>query len=273
MLGIVMPLDKTNTIACRFSHALLRKAPGSAVNGLRAVDRGAPSIDGIRAEHAAYVAALEKAGVAVHVLPALEAYPDSLFIEDPALVFGDTAILLRPGAPSRLGEAAAIRPTLETHFQRVIELPGQGFAEGGDVLTLGDRVMIGLSARTSHVGAKALISVLESIGRNGVIVETPPDVLHFKTDCAPLGDGIVLSTERLARSGVFDGLELVLVPEGEEAAANALRVNDLVFVGSGFPKTIAMLTSEGFNVVPLPVVEIGKIDAGLSCMSLRWQSP
>ena len=131
-------------------------------------------------------------------------------------------------------------------------------------------VMIGLSARTDRVGAEALLWCLDKLGHKGMIVETPAGVLHFKTECSLLDEDSVLSTRRLARSGMFDGFRQVIVPEGEEAAANALRVNDVVMVASGFTKTIAMLDQLGYRVVPVETTEIGRIDAGLSCMSLRW---
>src|SRR5262249_50884991 len=102
--------------------------------------------------------------------------------------------------------------------------------------------------------------------------ETPAGVLHFKSDCSLLDEETMLSTARLAASGVFEGTRVLLVPEGEEAAANALRVNDHVLIGLDFPRTAAMLAGEGYQVVSLPTREIGKIDAGLSCMSLRWHA-
>jgi dimethylargininase len=254
----------------RFDSALVREPSRSVVFGLRAQDRGAPTYEGVKAEHEAYVAALRTAGVKVTVLPALEDFPDSLFIEDPALVFTEGAIVLRPGAPTRMGEAAVVEPVLRTNFSKVLSLPSGGFADGGDVLVTPKRVLIGRSARTDAAGAKALADCLTQLGRPSEIIATPKEVLHFKTDCALLDDETVLSTARLAQSGVFKDLEPLLVPPGEEAAANALRVNDVVLVGSQFPRTIDLLTQAGFKVVPLPTRQIGKIDAGLSCMSLRW---
>ena len=255
----------------RFDSALVRTPARSVVHSLRADDRGDPTYDGVRNEHDAYVVALRAAGVQVTVLPPLEAFPDSLFVEDPALVFAEGAILLRPGAASRAGEVAEIAPTLREIFGTVLELPPAGFADGGDVLLTPKAVMIGLSARTDRVGAEALLACLDRLGRKGTIVETPAGVLHFKTDCSLLDEDSVLTTRRLARSGVFDGFRQVLVPDGEEAAANALRVNDVVMVASGFPKTIEMLDQRGYQVVPVDATEIGRIDAGLSCMSLRWR--
>lgn len=265
-----MPVSSADT-ATRFTHALARLPARSIVDGLRAVDVGAPDHGIVLAEHEAYVEALEMAGLVVDVLPALEDFPDSVFVEDTALVFPEGAIALRPGAASRFGETALIRPELERRFPRVIDLPGPGTADGGDVMTLADRVLIGLSARTDRTGAEALVAALATLGRRGVIVTTPPGVLHFKSDSSPLGDRTVLSTHRLAASGVFDGLEVVLVPEGEEAAANALRINDLVLVPAGFPGTAAAVAAKGLRVMPLETTEIAKVDAGLSCMSLRWR--
>lgn len=254
---------------CRFAHALVRAPGPSVVAGLRAVDRGAPAFAGVVAEHTAYVRALEAAGVGVEVLPALDAFPDALFVEDTALVFPEGAILLRPGAPSRAGEVAHMAPVLRRRFDRVLEL-AQGHADGGDILNTPDAVMIGRSARTDAAGATALVRLLAEIGRRGVVVDTPPGILHFKTDCALVDEDTVLATARLAASGVFAGMRVLVVPEGEEAAANALRVNDRVFVGEGHPRTADLLTGAGLRVVKLPVQQIGLIDAGLSCMSLRW---
>ena len=254
----------------RFDSAIVRIPASSVVNGLRAEDRGSPTHERVAAEHLAYIAALEAAGVAVQVLEPLEQFPDSIFVEDPALVYTEGAILLHPGAPSRAGETELIAPVLKDRFSTVLKIE-EGFADGGDVLNMSDSVMIGLSARTDRVGAQALARCLSSLGKRSQIVETPPGVLHFKTDCSLLDDETVLSTARLAASGVFSGKRVLLTPSGEEAAANALRVNDVVMVGAGFPATRAMLEKSGYQVVALETGEIGKIDAGLSCMSLRWK--
>ncbi|MBP6704536.1 MAG: dimethylarginine dimethylaminohydrolase [Vicinamibacteria bacterium] len=253
-----------------FDRALVRNPAPSVVHGLRAIDRGSPTLEGIRLELETYVAALSAAGVAVETLPALEAFPDSVFLEDPALVFPEGAIVLRPGAPSRLGEAIAIGPELRRRFDHVLELT-DGFAEGGDILNTRDAVLIGLSARTTEAGAAGLIALLDQIGRRGRIVQTPTGVLHFKTDCSLLDEETILATARLAASGVFEGYRVLLTPEGEEAAANSLRVNDRVFVGRDFPRTAELLTKEGYAVVPLPNAQIALLDAGFSCLSLRWR--
>lgn len=252
-----------------FKHAIVRKPAPSVARGLRAVDRGSPSLTGIESEQAAYVATLEASGVEVETLPPLDAFPDSIFVEDPALVFSNGAILLRPGAPSRLGESAALAPTLRRRFDSVLDLD-EGFAEGGDILVTPHEVLIGLSARTNEAGALKLTLLLEQLGRRGRLVTTPPGVLHFKSDCSLVDEETVLCTERLAASGVFGAFRVILTPEGEEAAANALRVNRRVLVGHDFPRTADSLNSAGYDVALLPNSEIALLDAGFSCLSLRW---
>lgn len=259
------------TACYAFTNAIIRRPAKSVAKGLRAGVGPDPTYEGVVAEHAAYGAALVNAGLAVTILPALEDFPDSIFVEDPALVFPEGAILLRPGATTRAGEAAHLAPVLKEKFETVLALE-EGSADGGDILTTAEKIMIGLSARTDKIGAQALMRLLARLGRRAAIVETPKDVLHFKTDCSPVDEETILTTRRLGASGVFDGFRTLMTPDGEEAAANALRVNDVLFVGAHFPRTIEMLDGAGYQIVPLPVREIGKIDAGLSCMSLRWRS-
>jgi dimethylargininase len=252
-----------------FMHAIARAPARSVARGLRAVDTGAPSFEGVVVEHAAYVRALEAAGLAVEVLPALEGYPDSIFVEDTALTFPGAAILLRPGAPSRAGETGEIETVLRRRFERVLAL-AEGFADGGDILTTPTGVFIGCSARTSAAGAKALSHLLEQVGRKPVVVETPPGVLHLKSDCTLVDDETILATRRLAASGIFKGFRVLVVPEGEEAAANALRLNGHLLIADGFPRTAELLSLEPVSLVRMQVREVAKIDAGVSCMSLRW---
>lgn len=252
-----------------FAHALVRQPAASVVDGLRAGSGPSPAYEGVQAEHGAYVAALGEGGVAVDVLPSLPDFPDSIFVEDPAFVLPEGAILLRPGAPSRAGEAEALAPALAKHFGKTARLDA-GHADGGDVLILPHEILIGLSARTDRAGAEALTGWLESLGRRARIVATPPAVLHFKTACALLDEETVIATPALAAAGLFGRLEVVQTSESEQGAANLLRVNDVVLVGVSFPRTIERIVNRGHAVRPLAVEEIGRIDAGLSCMSLRW---
>lgn len=255
-----------------FDRAIVREPGRSVVDGLRSDATAVPAFERVSAEHASYVAALRAAGLMVDTLPPLEAFPDAIFVEDPALVFPEGAILLRPGAETRLGEADEIRPALMRHFDRVLELCGDEYADGGDVLVTPDVVFIGLSARTTRKGAEALAGRLAELGRAARIAETPAGILHFKTASSLLAEDTVLATRAMAESGIFAGFDIVSVPDSEVAAANALRVNETVLIGDRFPRAIERIAARGLSVQPLPVTEIGKLDAGLSCMSLRWHT-
>jgi dimethylargininase len=252
----------------RYNSAIVRRPARSVVHGLRADDRGDPTFEGVAAEHASYVEALEKAGVRVTLLPALEAFPDSVFVEDPALVFPGAAILLRPGAASREREGEFLRPALEAAFDTVLDLP-HGFADGGDVLVMPEVTYIGLSARTDRAGAEALAGLLDQIGRKAVVVETPQSVLHLKTASSLIDEETVLATADLAATGVFDALRVIEVPRGEEAGANVLRANDTILAGGRFPRILDLLDGHGARLTVLDNAEIEKIDAGFTCMSLR----
>jgi dimethylargininase len=252
-----------------FNSAIVR-APGKSVAaGLRAKPGPAPVFESVVAEQQAYVQALRAAGVNVTTLAPLERFPDSIFVEDPALVFSEAAVQLRPGAASRLGEAQELSATLAAGFPQLLRLD-EGYADGGDILVTPGRVLIGLSARTDAAGAKALQRLLESIGRASRIVTTPAGTLHLKSDCALIDEDTVLATADLAASGILAGYKILLVPRDERSAANAVRVNEVVLMRADCPRTLEMISNHGVTVVPLQVTEIARIDAGLSCMSLRW---
>lgn len=255
-----------------FNSAIFRRPGRSVVDGLRAGDGPAPVFENVRVEHGCCIEAMRAAGVRVAVLDAQEEFPDSIFVEDPALVFSQAAILLRPGAPSRQQETERLAPALAARFPRVLQL-GQGHADGGDILVTPGVILIGLSARTDEAGAACLGALLASIGLRCQVVRTPPGTLHLKSDCALVDEETVLVTGSLARSGMFDRFRKLVVPDEEPAAANAVRVNDVVLVRAECPRTAELLSGHGLTVVPLPTAHIARIDAGLSCMSLRWFDP
>lgn len=252
-----------------FTHAIARRPAPSAVKGLRADGGPDPDFAALAAEHAGYVAALADAGLAVTVLDPLDAYPDALFVEDPALVFPGTAILLNPGAPSRAGEVAELRPALSDHFAEVLAL-GHGYADGGDVLMMPGRAFIGLSARTDQAGAAALARLLEGLGLRAEVVSTPADILHLKTGCSLIDDETVLAMPSLAASGIFADYRVLTVPEGEAGGANVLRLPDRVLMGRGYPGIRGLIEGLDLPVVEIETSSIAMIDAGLTCMSLRW---
>ena len=130
--------------------------------------------------------------------------------------------------------------------------------------------MVGRSARTNAQGIAELTRLVAPWGHTVREVHTPPGVLHFKTDCSLLDAETILSTTRLSASGCFAGYKVIDVPEGEEAAANTIRFNDLVLMPAGFPRTRDAIAKAGFTVREIGNSECAKLDGGMSCLSLRF---
>ncbi len=259
------------TASYRFTHAITRRPAPSITAGLRAVDIGTPDLALMQAHHAAYISALRATGAAVIELAVLDAYPDSVFVEDTALCLPQGAVIMRPGAPSRLGEAAEMTPHLAALYGEVLTITGtDSFIEGGDILVTEREILVGRSARTNAAGIAELTRLVTPWGHSVREVHTPPGVLHFKTDCSLLDATTVLATPRLAASGCFDNYFVVHTAPGEEAAANAIRFNDVVLMAAGFPGTRAAVESAGYTVAEIGNSECAKLDGGMSCLSLRF---
>ena len=256
-----------------FSHAIVRPPAASIVDGLRAVESGTPDLEQFRAHHADYVEALRSTGAEVIELLSLEDFPDSVFVEDTALCLREGAVVMRPGAPSRLGEAVAMAPSLQEVYEEVLAIEGPGFIEGGDILTTEREVLVGRSERTDSEGVAELAGLLERWGYKLREVQTPPGVLHFKTDCSLLDEETILCTRRLDASGCFEGYRVIHTAEGEEAAANSIRFNELVITPAGFPRTAEALDAAGYNLREIGNSEAAKLDGGMSCLSLRFTPP
>ncbi|SLN50428.1 N(G),N(G)-dimethylarginine dimethylaminohydrolase [Roseovarius litorisediminis] len=253
-----------------FSRAVTRRPSASIINGLRAEDIGTPDLDQMLADHAHYVATLKETGAEVIELPPLEAYPDAVFVEDTALCLPQGAVMMRPGAPSRMGEVAEMEPALRAVYEDIRQISGPGHIEGGDILVTGREVLVGRSDRTDAAGVAELAGILADWGHSLREVFTPPGVLHFKTDCSLLDADTILSTKRLEASGCFEGYNVLHVADGEEAAANSIRFNQYVICPAGFPRTAEMLSNAGYDVVQINNSECSKLDGGMSCLSLRF---
>ncbi len=253
-----------------FTRAITRRPSASITSGLRAMDIGAPDLEQMQRDHGAYVATLRETGAKIVELPALDAYPDSVFVEDTALCLPQGAIMMRPGAASRAGEVAEMRPAIEDHFDNVLEMQGPGFVEGGDILVTSQEILVGRSERTDAQGVAELKDLVGTWGYTLREVHTPKGVLHFKTDCSLLDGNTILSTQRLDASGCFEGYRVLHTALGEEAAANSIRFNQFVLMPAGFPKTAATLRGHGFEVREINNSECAKLDGGMSCLSLRF---
>jgi dimethylargininase len=254
-----------------FAEAIVRAVPETIDAGITSADLGKPDYEKAREQHDRYVGALEGCGLEVTVLGADDRYPDSVFIEDTAVVTDRCAIVANPGAERRRGEVRAVEETLSRLYENVERIASPGTLDGGDVLQVGDHFYVGLTQRTNREGAEQLAAILRRYGF-GVSFVGLRRFLHLKTGVAHLGGDDLLVAGELVDKEEFEGFDRILVPPEEEYCANCIRVNDRVIVAAGYDKTTEKIVERGYDVVELEMSEFRKLDGGLSCLSLRLPS-
>ncbi len=256
----------------RFTRAIVRPPGATFAAGITSSGLGSPDLALARQQHDAYCGALERLGLALARLAPDPGFPDSTFVEDAAIVTGRGAILTRPGAASRAGEVAALRPVLEASFPELAEITAPGTLDGGDVCEAGRHFFIGLSQRTNPEGAVQLAEWLAGLGLASSVIDIRGmrGLLHLKTGLAWLGGRRMLATGEIAGHDALEGWEVCRVPKNEDYAANCVLVNDALLVPDGFPATSALLHDLGYALVPLAMSEYRKMDGSLSCLSVRW---
>jgi len=252
-----------------FQHAIVRTPCPEMIHGITTADLGTPDYSLALKQHSDYVAALRSTGLQVQMLPPDGSYPDSVFVEDVALITPGMAVITSPGAGSRRGEEQGMEAVLKGFFEIIERIYYPGTLEAGDVMMAGNHFFIGLSERTNRNGAGQLIRILEKYGNTGEVVKVE-DTLHLKTGVSYLEDDTILVTGELADHPAFNHFRKILVPPDEAYAANAVRVNSMVLLAEGYPKTLRMLEAKGYKLHVLDVSEFRKLDGGLSCLSLRF---
>ena len=256
----------------RFTHAIVRPPADTFAAGITSSSLGPPDLALALEQHDAYCRTLERLGLSLLRLAPDPDFPDSTFVEDAAIVTTRGAILTHPGAASRAGEVAALEAVLGEWFSELGEITAPGTVDGGDVCEAGQHFFIGLSERTNPQGAAQLAELLARHGFSSSVVDIRgmPRLLHLKTGLSWLGQRRLLGTGEIAGHGALSGWEIVRVPEGEDYAANCIKVNDVLLVAQGFPATSVLLGELGYDLVPLDMSEYRKMDGGLSCLSVRW---
>ena len=251
-----------------FKNAIIRLPNKSIQNGLSSQNLH-PQYEVIAEEHSNYIKAINEAGLQIKLLESLEEYTDSIFVEDPALTYKSNVIILNPFDPSRNGEKNIIKNEIKHFFDNILFVE-DGFVEGGDILNINNHFIIGLSHRTNKLGADNLSKILQSLGATVEIRKTPDGILHFKSECSIIDDDTILVSNKMAQLDYLKShYHLIELPIGEEGASNSLRINDKLLLPDGFVKAEEIL-SKKYNIIKVKVDEISKVDAGLSCMSLRW---
>jgi dimethylargininase len=251
-----------------FTEAIVRAVPRTIEAGITSANLGKPYYEKAREQHDGYVGALERCGLEVTVLDADERYPDSVFIEDTAVVTDRCAIVANPGAAVRRGEVHEVEEVLSGLYEGVEHIVGPGTLDGGDVLQVGDHFYIGLTGRTNREGAGQLAAILRGYGFGASFVGVRR-FLHLKTGVAYLGGKDLLVAGELVARDEFDGFDEIVIAPEEEYCANCIRVNGHVLVPAGCEKTREKIVGRSYEVIELEMSEFRKLDGGLSCLSLR----
>jgi len=219
-----------------------------------------------RQQHAHYEDLLRSFGVSVHSLPIEPDLPDSVFVEDTAVVFDDCAVIMRPGSPSRRPEILAVREALASH-RKLFSIEPPGMIDGGDVLTVGRRVFVGLSTRTNAEAIEQFRTVLAPFGLS-VSSITVRGCLHLKSAVTQVGPDTLLINDANVNRSAIPGMRFIAVDPSEPAAANALRVGETVIFQPVFPRTLERLKHAGLKTSLVDMSELAKAEGALTCCSL-----
>jgi dimethylargininase len=255
-----------------FTRAIVRPPAPNFSKGLTTAGLGAPEYQRALEQHAAYCTALEQCGLSLIKLEPDRDHPDATFIEDTAVLTQRCAVLARPGAPSRAGEATSIKNRLAAFYPSLVSIHAPGTLDGGDVCEAGNHFFIGISERTNEAGARQLAEYLPRFTYTATLVDirNTKQILHLKSGLSFLGETRVAVIEALAERAEFHGYDLVHVPVGEEYAANCVLVNDHLLLAAGCPTFAGKLEELGYQTIMLDMSEFRKMDGGLSCLSLRF---
>jgi len=223
-------------------------------------------IERARAQHAAYRAVLVTAGADVIVLPALDDLPDSVFVEDTAIVLDSVAIMSMMGAESRRRETAAMAPVLR-RYRTVQALGEPATLDGGDVMRVGTTLYVGQTARTNRAAVEQLSKILGPAGYR-VIGVPLTECLHLKSACTAIGPHAVLINPDWVPTALFDGLRVVTMDPDEPFGANAVIVGPALVVPASAPRTRERLVGAGFTPIAVDISEFEKAEAAATCLSI-----
>lgn len=221
-------------------------------------------------QHHAYEALLAKLGAQVVALPAEPDLPDSMFVEDPAVVLDELAVILPLGTESRRGEAASLAQELTKHRKLAhVKLPGT--LEGGDVLRVGRKLFVGLTKRSNTEGIRQLAEIVKPQGYEVISVPVT-GCLHLKSAVTWIADNTLLANRAWFDTRPFASHGWIDVDPSEPHAANALAINGTVIFPESFPRTRERIDRTGHRVTSLDISELQKAESGLTCSSLLFES-
>jgi dimethylargininase len=241
-------------VSCELTH--LDRAP---IDAARAVK-----------QHAKYVVALAEAGCVVEWLPPAPRLPDSVFVEDTAVVLDQLVVITRPGAESRRAEVVSVAVALD-EFRPAHFIQPPGTLDGGDVMLVRRTLYVGETARTNSAGIEQLREIVAAAGYE--VRATPVrGCLHLKTAVTALDRDTLLINRSWTDAAMFEEFRLIDIAPGEPFAANALGVNGTIIHAKEFSKTRKLLRNAGFPVRPVEASELAKAEGGVTCCSLIFDS-
>jgi len=235
------------------------------------IERTPIDMDKAREQHHAYEKTLAALGAKVISLPPEAELPDSMFVEDPAIVLDELAIVFPLGTETRRREAESLAKAIAP-FRKIEKVTLPGTVEGGDILRVGKKLYVGLTARTNEDGIRQLKNIVAPFGYEVIAVRVT-GCLHLKSAVTHLGDKTLLANRGWFDTAPFAGYEWIDVDSNEPHAGNALALNGSVIFPASFPKTRTRVEAKGFKVIALDIAELQKAESGLTCSSLIFQVP
>lgn len=214
-----------------------------------------------------YCAALVAEGWDTVEVDAAPDLPDSVFIEDTVVFFGDLAVLANPGAESRTAEVEAVeRAVRAIPGVSIARIAAPGTLDGGDVLKVGGTVYVGASGRTNAEGIRQLRGILAPRGYTVVAVPMSK-ALHLKSGATALPDGTVIGhPDLLETTSLFPRFLAVPEPEG---VAVVLLSDETLLMSASAPRTAELLSNLGYRVVTVDISEFEKLEGCVTCLSVR----
>ncbi len=251
--------------------AITRKVSSALANcELSFIERKPIDMEKARAQHHAYEELLARLGARIISLPEEPDLPDSMFVEDPAIVLDEVAVICPLGSESRRKESPTIASALEK-FRKLAYVKLPGTLEGGDVLRVGKKVFVGITARSNPEGIRQLAVILEHYGYDLTALPVT-GCLHLKSAVTHLGRNTLLGNRAWFDWKRLQGFEWVDVDPAEPHAGNALAIGDAVIFPASFPKTREKIEARGFKVHALDISELQKAESGLTCSSLLFEA-
>lgn len=248
-------------------RALVRRPSPRLAEGLIThIERVPVDVDLALRQWEAYVAALHAEGWETVEVPPEPHCPDSVFVEDTVVVYGDLAVIARPGADERKPETAGTEQTLRELGYRIAHVEAPGTLDGGDVLKHDGTVWVGLGGRTNRAAVNQLAAHLAPLGAR-VIGVPLTKVLHLKSAVTALPDGVVVGFAELVDDPSV-WASFLAVPE-EPGAHVVVLDADTVLMSSGAPATRKLYEARGLRVVAVEMTEFEKLEGCVTCLSVR----